>query len=268
MRDLEGKVCVITGGGSGIGLAMARRFQQAGMHVAIGDIEPAALAAAVESFPGAASDVLAVRCDVTSLDDMQEFRQAVIDRFGAVHVVCLNAGVAVVGPITTTSVRTWKWLLDVNVLGVVHGIDAFAAELVEQGQGHFVLTASAAGLHSSPWLGAYSATKHAVVGIATALGDELRDVGVGVSVLCPGLVRTRIFESERNRPEGFEEIHGDQALAESLTKMIERGVEPDHIAEAVYDAVLSEKMFIVPTRDVSVTIKARLEQVRAALPPD
>ena len=199
MRDLEGKVCVITGGASGIGLAMAQRFQRAGMHLAIGDVESAALSAALESLRETGSEALGVRCDVTSLDEMHGFRDAVIDRFGAVDLVCLNAGVAVIGPITTTSVKTWQWLLDVNVLGVVHGIDAFAAGLIDQGFGHFVLTASAAGLHSSPWLGAYSATKHAVVGIATALGDELREAGVGVSVLCPGLVRTRIFESERNR---------------------------------------------------------------------
>jgi NAD(P)-dependent dehydrogenase (short-subunit alcohol dehydrogenase family) len=267
MRELQGKTCLVTGGASGIGLAMARRFQRAGMQVAIGDVESAALGRAVDSLRPT-GPVLGVQCDVTSLDDMRAFRDAVLDRYGTVHVVCLNAGVAVVGTITATAVETWRWLLDVNVIGVVHGIDTFASGLVAQGGGHFVLTASAAGLHSSPWLGAYSATKHAVVGIATALGDELREAEVGVSVLCPGLVRTRIFESERNRPEGLEEIHGDPALAETLTKMIERGVDPADIAEAVHEAVLNDQMFIVPTPEVSETIRARLDQVRAALPPE
>ena len=267
MDRLDGKVCVVTGGASGIGLALATRFQAAGMRVAIGDVEADALAGAVESLGGDSAGVLGVRCDVTRLDDLHAFRDAVLERFGAAHVVCLNAGVAPVGPIIGTSVDTWRWVFDVNVFGVVHGIDAFGPGLLEQDDGHLVLTASAAGLLSAASLGAYTATKHAVVGIAAVLRDEVANTGVGVSVLCPGLVRTRIFESERNRPDGADETHADPAALESMRAVIEHGVDPAAIADAVHDAVLARRLFVVPTPDVTAMIEARLDEVRAALPP-
>jgi NAD(P)-dependent dehydrogenase (short-subunit alcohol dehydrogenase family) len=266
MDRLDGKVCVVTGGASGIGLAMAKRFQAAGMRVAIGDIEADALRAAVDSLGGDGDGVLGVRCDVTALSDVHAFRDAVMERFGSAHVVCLNAGVASVGPIIGTSVDTWRWLVDVNVYGIVHGLDAFGAGLAAQGDGHLVLTASAAGLISAGAMGAYSATKHAVVGIAAALRDDLKDTGVGVSVLCPGLVHTRIFESERNRPVGAEETHADETMASSLRKMVSGGEDPAVIADAVHDAVLEGRLFVIPTGDVRDLVVARLDEVRAALP--
>jgi len=266
VQQLEGKVCAVTGGASGIGLALARRFQATGMRVAIADVEAQALTAAVASLGSESADVLGVRCDVTRLDDVHAFRDAVLERFGTAHVVCLNAGVAPSGPLIGTSVETWRWVLDVNVLGVVHGIDAFGAGLLAQDEGHFVLTASAAGLISAPSLGAYTATKHAVVGIAAVLRDELAATGVGVSVLCPGLVRTRIFESERNRRDGREQTHADPAMVGVLRAALEQGVDPAVIAEAVHEAVVTRRLFVLPTADVSPMVIARLDEVRAALP--
>jgi NAD(P)-dependent dehydrogenase (short-subunit alcohol dehydrogenase family) len=268
MDRLDGKVCVVTGGASGIGLALARRFQAAGMRVAIGDIEADALATAVASLGGEGSGVLGVRCDVTSLDEMRAYRDAVFEHFGAAHVVCLNAGVAAVGPLLGTTTDTWRWLFGVNVFGVVHGIDAFGPALVGQGDGHVVLTASGAGLLSAPSMGAYGATKHAVVGIAAVLRDELRDAGVGVSVLCPGLVRTKILESERNRPDGHAETHSDPAMAAALLTMIDHGVDPAAIADAVHAAVVAGSLFVIPTSDVTGMVTARLDEVRAALPAE
>ena len=206
MTQLDGKVAVITGGAGGIGLALAHRFRRAGMRIALADVEADALDAAVADL-GGADDVFAATCDVTDLADVHRFRDAVLAHFGAAHVVCANAGVAPSGPILGTSIESWRWVMDVNVMGVVHTIDAFGATLVGQADGHFVLTASAAGLSTTPGLGAYSATKHAVVGTAATLHAELAGTGVGVSVLCPGLVRTRIFESERNRPDDAESHH-------------------------------------------------------------
>jgi NAD(P)-dependent dehydrogenase (short-subunit alcohol dehydrogenase family) len=262
MDRLEGKVCVVTGGASGIGLALARRFQTAGMSVAVGDVEVGALAGAVESLGG---DVLGVRCDVTRRDDMHALRDAVVDRFGGAHVVCLNAGVAAIGPIIGTSLDTWRWLLDVNVLGVVHGIEAFGPGLVAQGDGHFLLTASSSGLATSPGLGAYGATKHAVVGTAAVLREELRTAGVGVTVLCPGLVRTRILESERNRAAGAAETHADPAMAAWLRASVDNdGADPAAIADAAHAAVLREELFVV-TSDVHAMVGARLDEVHAAL---
>jgi NAD(P)-dependent dehydrogenase (short-subunit alcohol dehydrogenase family) len=264
VHELVGKVTVITGGASGIGLAMARRFQRAGMRVAIADVEAAALDAAVDEL-GGGDGVLGVPCDVTVPADVHALRDAVLDRFGAAHLVCANAGVAPTGPIIGTTIDTWRWVMDVNVMGVVHTIDAFGAGLVAQGDGHFVLTASAAGLSTTPGLGAYSATKHAVVGTAATLRAELAGTGVGVSVLCPGLVRTRIFESERNRPDGAES-HADPTTAQMLKGIISGGVDPDTIAEAVHDAVVDDRLFILPTTDVAGMIRARLDEIAAALP--
>ena len=264
MNELDGKVSVITGGAGGIGLALARRFRRAGMRVAIADVEGAALEAGVAAL-GGGSDVLGVACDVTALDDVHALRDAVLERFGTAHVVCANAGVAPTGPIVGTSIDTWRWVVDVNLMGVIHTIDAFAPSVVAQGDGHFVLTASAAGLSTTPGLGAYSATKHAVVGTAATLRAELAGTGVGVSVLCPGLVRTRIFDSERNRP-GDAESHADPETATMLKGIITGGVDPDEIADAVHAAVVDDRLFILPTTDVAGMIRARLDEVAAALP--
>src|SRR5688572_14325212 len=178
-------------------MALARRFQQAGMKIVLGDIEQPALDAAVADLGG---DVLGVACDVSSPESNDALRDAAVERFGAVHVACLNAGVAPMGSLLDTPLETWRWTFDVNVTGVVNGMRSFGPALVEQGGGHLVFTASAAGLSATPFLGAYSATKHAVVGIAATLREELVGSGVGVSVLCPGVLRSGIFESERNRP--------------------------------------------------------------------
>jgi NAD(P)-dependent dehydrogenase (short-subunit alcohol dehydrogenase family) len=264
MQELAGKVIVVTGGAGGIGLALARRFRDAGMRVALADVEVDALDAAAAAL-GAGDDLLTVVCDVTDLACVHRLRDAVLERFGAAHVVCANAGVAPTGPILGTTVDTWRWVMDVNVMGVVHTIDAFGAGLVAQGDGHFVLTASAAGLSTTPGLGAYSATKHAVVGTAATLRAELAGTGVGVSVLCPGLVRTRIFDSERNRP-GAAESHADPATAELLKGVIADGVDPAAIADAVHAAVVDDRLFVLPTTDVVGLIQARLADVAAALP--
>lgn len=265
MEQLDGKVVVITGGASGIGLALAHRFQAAGTKLVLGDIEPGPLADAVAGLGG---DVLGVECDVTSPDSVAALRDAALERFGAVHVVCLNAGVAASGTLVDTSVESWRWMLEVNVLGVVHGIHAFAPGLVVQGEGHVVCTASASGLLSAPALGAYGATKHAVVGIAGVLRDELAPAGVGVSVVCPGVVRTRIFESDRNRPEGFAgATHVDEATAALYLDVAANAPGPELVADAVHDAVLADRLFVLPSPEVGGLIKARAEEVLAALPP-
>lgn len=263
MQELGGKVCVVTGGASGIGLAMARRFQAAGMHLALADIEAVPLEEAVAALGG---DTLGVRCDVTSVDDNQRLRDEVLDRFGAAHVVCLNAGVGAAGPVLETSVETWRWMLDVNVLGVVHGIHAFGPRLVAQGEGHVVCTASAAGLVTAAALGAYSASKHAVVGLAAVLREELAPAGVGVSVACPGFVKSRIFESERNRPDGARSV--DDGASERYQHLVDAAPGPELVADAVHDAVVANRLFVTPSPEINPAIRARFAEVEAALPPD
>jgi NAD(P)-dependent dehydrogenase (short-subunit alcohol dehydrogenase family) len=268
MEHLGGKVVAITGGASGIGLAMATRFQAAGMQVALGDIEAGPLAAAVDGLGGNDAQVLGVECDVTSPASMEAFRDAVLDRFGAVHVVCLNAGVATSGPLLETPVESWRWLFEVNVLGIVNGLAAFGPGLVEQGEGHVVCTASASGLISAPALGAYGATKHAVVGLAAVLRDELAPAGVGVSVVCPGVVRTRIFESERNRPEALQgPTHIDEDQADIYLHVAENAPGPELVADAVHDGVVANQLFVLPSPEVGGLILARIDEIRAAMPP-
>jgi NAD(P)-dependent dehydrogenase (short-subunit alcohol dehydrogenase family) len=265
MRDLTDKVAVITGGGSGIGRAMAHRFAAAGMWVALADVEPAPLKAVVDELGGDGDRVLGFECDVRSVDDVERLRDAAVERFGAAHVVCLNAGVAPIAPLLQTSPDAWRWVVDVNLMGVAWGVHAFGPLLAAQGEGHFVCTASSAGLIDAPSLGAYSATKHAVVGLAAALRRELEGTGVGVTVVCPGLVNTKIFESERNLPAGVSEGSTDDATTQGYREMLTRGDSPDVIAEQVHSAVLDEQFFVVPSPDMDPLIEARIDLIHQGM---
>jgi NAD(P)-dependent dehydrogenase (short-subunit alcohol dehydrogenase family) len=264
--DLTDKVCVVTGGGSGIGRALAHRFAAAGMRVAIGDVEPGAIDATVAELSGDGHRILGVRCDVRSIEDVQRLRDETVKRFGCVHLVCLNAGVAPVGRILDTSLDVWNWVVDVNLRGVIHGVHVFAPLLAEQGAGHVVCTASAAGVSDTPTVGPYGASKHAVVGLAAALRGELAEHGVGVSVLCPGLIRTRIFESERNRPDGMEDPSRGNPISQQYREMLAaKGAPPEQVAELVYRAVLENQFFVFPTSDLDAMIEARMAEVRQGL---
>jgi NAD(P)-dependent dehydrogenase (short-subunit alcohol dehydrogenase family) len=203
---------------------------------------------------------------VRSVDDVRRLRDETVRRFGGVHLVCLNAGVAPVGLILDTPLDVWSWVLDVNLRGVIHGVRVFAPLLVEQRGGHVVCTASAAGLSDTPTVGAYGATKHAVVGLAAALRGELAESGVGVSVVCPGAINTRIFESERNRPDGMDDPSEGNAISTQYREMLStNGAPPEHVAEFVHRAVLDGQFFVFPTADLDAMIEARLDEVRQGL---
>jgi NAD(P)-dependent dehydrogenase (short-subunit alcohol dehydrogenase family) len=262
--DPTGKVAVVTGGAGGIGSAMAARFLAAGMNVAVADVEEGAIASAVDAL-GAPDRVLGITHDVRSLDDSQRLRDATLERFGGVHVVCLNAGVAPVGPLLETPAEVWDWVFDVNVRGVVHGARTFAPVLAEQGAGHVVCTASIAGVTDTPTLPPYGVSKHAVVGLAASMRRELDEHGVGVSVLCPGLVRTRIFESERNRPEGMDDPSDDNVTSKAYRDMIDHGAPPSHVADVVFQAIVDNQFFVFPTRDLDGLVEARLADIRQGM---
>lgn len=261
-ESLRDKVCVVTGAGSGIGRAMALRFAAAGMKVALADIEQEPLDGVAAELGGDGDRVLGVRADVASMQEMNGLREAILERFGGVHVVCLNAGVAPAGGFLDTPLEVWSWVLDVNLRGVVHGAKAFAPVLVEQGSGHIVCTASVAGLSNTPTLSAYGTSKHAVVGLAAALRSELADSGVGVSVLCPGLIDTKIFESERNRPGGMADPSQDNPVSKQLRDLIStQGASPDRVADVVHQAVLDNQFIVFPTSDLDELIKSRIAAV-------
>ena len=204
MKDVAGKVAFVTGGASGLGLAMAHAFTGAGMKVAIADIEDTALEAAKLAFSDTNAEVITIKTDVTDRESMAQARQKTLDAFGKVHVVCNNAGVALNGNIADMTYSDWDWVMKVNLDGVINGIVTFINDIKSHGEGgHFVNTASIAGQYGMPGLSAYCASKFAVVGISETMRIDLADDNIGVSVLCPGIVSTGIGSSERNRPDEF-----------------------------------------------------------------
>ena len=204
MKELKDRVAVVTGGASGIGNGMARAFAAEGMKVVIADIEEEARDAAVSELTQQGAEAIGVQCDVSDRASVEALRDAALSAFGAAHVICNNAGVAggSPGPIWASPQDDWDWVLGINLMGVVYGVQAFVPLFLEQGEeGHVVNTASLAGLiHGG---GIYGVSKQAVVGLSEGLWRDLKASGssVGASVLCPGWVSTRIMESERNRPE-------------------------------------------------------------------
>jgi NAD(P)-dependent dehydrogenase (short-subunit alcohol dehydrogenase family) len=262
--DLTDKVAVVTGGAGGIGSALAARFLAAGMRVVVADLEEAALTATVDHL-GGGDRVAGVVNDVRSLDDTRRLLDEARGRFGGLHVVCLNAGVAPVGAMLDTPIEVWEWVFDVDVRGVLHGALVFAPVLAEQGAGHIVCTASVAGLMDTPTLPPYGVSKHAVVGLAGAMRRELADQGVGVSVLCPGLINTRIFESERNRPTDMADPSDDNPMSKAYRDMIVDGAPPAQVADVVLQAILDDQFFVFPTRDMDSLIEGRLADIRQGM---
>lgn len=275
MDTIEGKVAVVTGAASGIGLAMARGFAAAGASVVLADVEEGALKDAEGELAGGGAPVLSVPTDVRDGAAVDALRDAALDRFGAVHVVCNNAGVAVGGRTWEHTVADWEWILGVNLWGVVHGVRSFTPVLLDQGEGHIVNVASMAGLVSPPFMSAYNATKHAVVALSESLHGELAMEGgaVGVSVLCPGWVKTRINDSDRNRPDGEE---GDGVLGDAEARagfrqivagLIAGGIEADDVAAMVLDAVLTRRFYILTHPDWSPLITDQAARIVAGDPP-
>lgn len=271
MRNLEGKVAVVTGGASGIGLAMAEAFGRQQMRVVIADIEAEALAQAQRSLESAGIETAAVVCDVSDPSSVESLRHKALEAFGSVHVVCNNAGVGAGGPSWEIPLARWQWVFGVNFWGVVHGLAAFVPLLMGQGEGHVVNTASAAGLSAVPYMGPYTTSKHAVVALTEALSMELAFSGgtVGASVLCPMWVRTRIAESERNAPP--EVLAGGDAPggfgADLVSGLVAGGMDPAEVASHVVTAVQESRFWILPHEEVKGTVTRRAERIEREEPP-
>lgn len=256
MRDVTGKVAFITGGASGMGLAMARSFSAAGMKVVIADIEDSALAAAAGEFAASNADVITMKVDVTDRDAMEQAAQATEEVFGKVHVLCNNAGVAVGGSIVDMSYEDWDWVMKVNLDGVVNGLQAFVNRIRAHGEGgHIINTASIAGHMAIPALSVYNTTKFAVVGLSEAVRHDLAADNIGVSVLCPGIVDTGIFESGRNRPADLTGENdtaatvlsadaSDEEREQRLTDIRQNALDPAVVGDMVLDAIVQNDLYI------------------------
>jgi NAD(P)-dependent dehydrogenase (short-subunit alcohol dehydrogenase family) len=264
MEQLNGKVAVVTGAASGIGLALSRAFLGEGMKVVMADIEADALDKAVADLPEG-SEVHPVVCDVSDGAQVEALRDAAVETFGTAHVVCNNAGVSTGGPIWTQTISDWEWTLGVNLWGVIHGVRAFTPLLIEQGEGHIVNTASMAGLVSAPFMGVYNVSKHGVVTLSETLFGDLALAGaqgVRVSVLCPGWVRTRIHEAGRNRPDSDEPVQmADDGMREYIASVINGGLDPDDVAAMVVDAVKANRFYVLTHPDWMPFVLNRAERI-------
>jgi NAD(P)-dependent dehydrogenase (short-subunit alcohol dehydrogenase family) len=276
VKELKGRVAVVTGGASGIGRGMAEAFAAQGMKLVLADVEEPALAATTQELKGGGADVIGVRCDVTSPKSVAELAERALAQHGAVHVVCNNAGVAGaanMGALWELPLADWEWVLGVNTWGVIHGMRAFLPILVQQPEAHVVNTASLAGTIASG--GIYGVSKHACVAISEALYREcqLRAPHVGVSVLCPGWVNTRILESERNRPEAPRPAPAAApssefgAQREIVAALLKGGLQPRRVGEIVVDGIRANRFYLFTHPHWNYMMKARFDAILNGDPP-
>lgn len=269
MQNLSGKVAVITGAASGIGLAVARLCAEEGMRVVLADIEQTSLDSVVSEFTENDYDVIGVQVDVSKLADVERMAAETLAAFGKVHFLFNNAGVSSGSTIWETSLQDWEWVMGVNVMGVVYGIKVFTPiMLAQEEEGHIVNTASIAGLIAGPSMGAYRVSKHAVVAISETLYLELEQKGakVSASVLCPAWVKTRIFESERNRPNTTDiSPITDPLIAAQLESsqqaVLNDSLPPEHIAEYVLDAIRENRFYILTHPKFTGAVAYRMKDI-------
>jgi NAD(P)-dependent dehydrogenase (short-subunit alcohol dehydrogenase family) len=263
MESFEGRVAVVTGGGSGIGRALSESFARERARVVVADIDRAAAedtAAAIRAAGGAA---VAVATDVADLASVTALADRAFDEFGGVHVLCNNAGVALWGGLESATHRDWQWAIGVNLWGVIHGIEAFVPRMIAGRQGgHVVNTASMAGLIASQGLGVYNTTKYAVVGLSETLAKDLRPYGIGVSVLCPMGVSTRIRQSERNRPM---ELRNAAAPRDDAVDLIGRTLAPDAVAEMTLAAIRAGQLYVITHEEGLEPLRKRFGRMERAI---
>lgn len=271
MKHLSGRVAVITGAGSGIGAAMARRFARAGMNTVVSDIDPAAAEATRAALVAEGHEAIAVRTDVADPTAVEALAEAAWKHFGAVHLLCNNAGIVPSGrqrAIWEYPLEDWKWALDVNLMGVVHGIRSFVPRMLEQGsEGHVLTTASVAGLLSGSGSVVYGAAKQAAVRATEALYAALQERGapIGVTLLCPGLVNTRIYQSERSRPGDLRPVTGAAEETPELQAIAARlyggALSPEAVAEQAHEAVLENRLYVLTSDVFDAAIRDRMQAI-------
>jgi NAD(P)-dependent dehydrogenase (short-subunit alcohol dehydrogenase family) len=261
--ELAGRVAVVTGGGSGIGRAMAEAFARGGATVVVADVDESAAAAVVASVRAHGGEALDIRTDVSDLASVQALADTTFKTFGKVHLLCNNAGVALWGGLENATHRDWQWVLGVNLWGVIHGIESFVPRMIEQREpGHIVNTASMAGLIASRGLGVYNTSKYAVVGLSETLAKDLRPYGLGVSVLCPMGVATQIRASARNRPA---RLANAAPSAEEPVELMGRTLDAAAVADMVVDAIRANRLYVITHEEGLEALRRRHERLEQAL---
>lgn len=273
MREFVGRTAFVTGGASGIGLGLVEAFLAEGMNVVLADVEPAALERAASGLARHANRIRTVRCDVSSRASFEAAAAEAITAFGRVHVVCNNAGVGGGGPLGTVTPAEWNWVLGVNLMGVVHGISIFLPHIEGHGEGgHFVNTASMAGMRGSAMMGPYCASKAAVVSITETLAAELQGSAIGASVLCPGWVKTRIHESRRNMPAevakaiptGTTPPPAQAARVAEIVRLVETGMDVAEVAQRTLGAIRAGDLYVFTHPDMRPRVDERFGEIGKA----
>jgi NAD(P)-dependent dehydrogenase (short-subunit alcohol dehydrogenase family) len=263
MDQLKNKVAVVTGGASGIGLALARRFHAEGMRVAVADVDRSALHSVPDAFDG---NVVTKLVDVRDPVAVEAFAEKVFADLGVVHILCNNAGVSGASPdaVWELPLETWEWVIGVNLMGIVHGLRAFVPRMLRSGEpGHIVNTASLAGLVVFPAGGAYGPSKHAAVALTelTALELQARGAPIAMSVLCPAWVNTAILDDEAHRPEPLR-VDRAHRMPESIrqrlaSSMAETGLAPEAVASATIDAIRTGRFYVLPNAEWTPAVAER-----------
>ena len=267
MKEFKDKVAVITGAASGIGRAIAKRCAQEGMKVVLADVEEKALIQTEKEMKAAGATVLSVLTDVSKLSDVEALAQKTLDAFDTVHLLCNNAGVSGGTSIWRSTIADWKWVIGVNLWGVIHGVHTFVPIMLKQGtECHIVNTASMAGLISNPGLGIYNVTKHGIVSLSETLHHELRLKGakINVSVLCPSWINTKIMDAERNRPAELQNAPAKvrvSALEQDVRKLVQEGMSPKDATDCVFNAIIEEKFYILTHPDLKPAVQMRMEDI-------
>lgn len=271
MKDVTNKVAFITGGASGVGLGMAKVFHKAGMRLMIADIRQEFLDEAADEFGGESDSVHFIQVDITDRRALTDAADATVRAFGKVHILCNNAGINIFKSVEDTTYSDWDWIVGINLTGVFNGVKAFVPHIRAHGEGgHIVNTASMAALVAGPNAGAYTATKYGVRGLSESLRLSLAQYHIGVSVLCPGLVNSRIYKTEELRPEGLygDDYQVDTQFMQRLEQVHQIGMDPVEVGEKVLHGIQHNDLYILSHPDHKEEMQILCNEIMASFPDE